>query len=226
MRRILLTVLAATACTNDSSDSSTSATDSTATSTDATSTSGDATTASTTAATATTTDAPTTTDSSNTTGAPATYCHGFEVDADAPFLSTYILGGESLVDGAFWPLECGAQGLWMFGIYPSLGGWDPMSPDVTFTIEVDVEGYNNNPDGHFFSGEVGYYIGCEDVLGGVLGVAPVFPPDELADLSVLDGLPAKVRVIVLADGDPITVEAMVTLQAPADLVMMGCEFGP
>lgn len=153
------------------------------------------------------------------------YCHGFQASAEEPFLSMYILGGEMLEDGVHWPIECGGQGLWMFGLYPALGGWDPMNEGLTFTVEVDVEGHNNNPAGHFFSGEVGYYIGCEDVLGGVLGVAPVFPPDDLADLAVLDGLPAQVRVTLVAGDQELMVEAAVTLSAPSDLVLQGCEFG-
>lgn len=221
MRRIFLTLLATTACNPQGGEPSGSATDSTGTATGGTT--GGTTTGATTgpATSAGTAELPTT---GMTTGASVNYCHGFQVGAEAPFLSMYILGGEVLEDGMLWPLECGGQGSWMFGLYPSLGGWDPQSDAVTFAVEVDVEGYNDNPAGHFFSGEVGYYIGCEDVLGGVLGVAPVFPPDELADLSVLDGLPAQVRVTVLADGVALTAEASVTLSAPNDLVLMGCMF--
>lgn len=172
------------------------------------------------------TTAPTTTQSTDaTTGEPVGYCHGFDVGASEKFLELHVAGGELLVDGATWPLECGGQGSWMFGLYPGFGGWDPGVDFVNFTIVVDVEGFNDNPEGHFFSGEVGYYIGCEDVLGGVVGVAPVIPPDTLPDLAALDGKPATVTVSIPTDGEPLTVSADVTLQAPAELVMMGCMFG-
>jgi hypothetical protein len=225
MRRNFLTLFVTTlatgtACNSQGGEPSGSDTDTTGAMTDGT-TGGTTSGGTTTAATEAATSAPTT----STTGEAVNYCHGFQVGAEAPFLSLYVLGGEELVDGMLWPIECGGQGLWMFGLYPSFGGWDPMTDGVTMSVEVDVADHNDNPDGHFFSGDVGYYIGCEDVLGGVLGVAPVLPPDELADLSVLDGLPAQVRVTVLADGVELVVEATVTLSAPSDLVAMGCGFG-
>lgn len=177
--------------------------------------------------TATTTGEPTTgeTTSAGTTGEPASYCHGFDAGAAMPFLELHILGGELLVDGTTLPLECGGQGLWMFGLYPGLGGWDPGADTIKFAVEVDVEGYNDNPAGHFFSGDVPYYIGCEELEGGVFGVVPVLPPDTLADLSVLDGKPATVRVSVPAGGQVLMAEASVTLSAPSELVQLGCGFG-
>jgi hypothetical protein len=173
----------------------------------------------------TTTQSTTTQSTDPTTGGPVGYCHGFMVDASEKFLEMHVLGGEPLVDGATWPLECGGQGSWMFGLYPGFGGWDPGGEFVNFTIVVDVEGFNDNPDGHFFSQEVGYYIGCEGVLGGVVGVAPVIPPDTLPDLAALDGKPATVTVSIPADGETLMISADVTLQAPQELVMMGCMFG-
>lgn len=152
----------------------------------------------------------------------ANYCHGFQAVAEAPFLSLYILGGEVLEDGALWPIECGSEGQWMFGLYPSLGGWDPMASDVTFMVEVDVEGFNTDEAGHFFSGAVDYHIGCEDPFAGLLGVAPVFPPDSVTELMQLDGRTAEVRVTVLAGAMELTAEASVTLSAPSDVVLQGC----
>lgn len=232
MVRLLAILLVVTAaCTPQGDD--TGATDSTAASGGTTASTGasagtDAT-AGTTGVTGTTaptgtTEATGTTAPTGTTGSSGSYCQGFESDAVSKFLTLEIVGGEPLTDGVVWPLECGGQGSWMFGIYPSLGGWDPMNDVVTFTIEVDVEGHNTNPAGHFFSGEVSYYIGCEQVDGGVVGVAPVFPPDDLADLSVLDGLPAQVHVTVPADGEVLTADAAVMLSAPKALVDMGCMF--
>jgi hypothetical protein len=209
-----------TSSASDTADSTGAPDASTGATSEATGTSGTTTNATTEASTTQTTQS-----TDPTTGEPVGYCHGFDVDASEKFLDMHVFGGELLVDGTTWPLECGGQGSWMFGLYPGFGGWDPGVDYVNFTIVVDVEGFNDNPDGHFFSQEVGYYIGCEDVIGGVLGVAPVIPPDTLPDLSVLDGKPATVTVTIPADGETLMVTANVTLQAPAELVMMGCMFG-
>jgi hypothetical protein len=160
-----------------------------------------------------------------TTGG-AEYCQGFDADAPAPFVEFAALGGEKFADGVTWPLECGGQGLWMFALYPSMGGWDPMDQIVFFDIAVDVEGHNDNPDGHFFSAEMTtYYIGCEIPDGGVVGMIPVFPPDTLADLNELNGLQATVHVVIDAGGQPLVFDSTATLAvSPAD-VMNGCEFG-
>lgn len=51
---------------------------------------------------------------------------------------------------------------------------------------------------------------------------PVFPPDEVPDLSVLDGLPAKVHVETNAGGQVIAADATVALSAPIEVVSKGC----
>ncbi|WP_434427255.1 hypothetical protein [Nannocystis pusilla] len=165
----------------------------------------------------------TSTDSSSTTSEPVNYCQGFERDAPAPFFELAVMGGAPLVDGAVLPLECGGQGLWMFGLYPSLGGFDPGGYHPQVSVVVDVEGYNIGPTGHFYQrdGE-SYYIGCEQLDGGVTGVIPVFPPDELAKLAEVDGLAAQVHVEVDTPDGPLAVDALVTLSAPPELVELGC----
>ena len=168
-----------------------------------------------------TTGAPTGTGSSSSGGEG--YCD-FNEGAQVPFLKLNSVKGP-LDEGATWPLECGGQGLWMFGIYPVVGGWDPMSMNITFSVVVDVEGFNTNPAGHFFSGPVGYYIGCEDLIGGVTGVVPVLPPDDLVDLAALDGLPATVHVEIDGGGTALVVDTTVILSAPKELVDLGCEMG-
>ncbi|MBZ5711951.1 hypothetical protein [Nannocystis pusilla] len=174
-----------------------------------------------------TTGAPTTTGdtTSETTGAPADYCWGLDADAPQPFLELYDHQGDPLGDGVTLPLECGVQGLWMFGLYPKFGGWDPMADWVTFTLTVDVEGFDINPAGHFFSGDVSYYVGCEELDGGVPGVVPVLPPDELADLAMVDGLTANVHVELAAGGQTLTFDATMPLSAPTELTQEGCTLG-
>lgn len=156
-----------------------------------------------------------------TTEVAVSYCHGFQVAAEAPFLSLYIDGGELLTDGAAWPIEC-SEGRWMFGLYPSLGGWDPHADRVRLTIEVDVEGHALDSAGHFFSDEVDYPIGCDDPWAGLIGVAPVYLPEGVKDPGQLDGKPAKVLVTVLAADMELRAEASVTLSAPPDVLLQGC----
>lgn len=160
-----------------------------------------------------------------TTGQPG-YCQGFDVGAASPFLEMRLKDGTAIADGLTWPLECGGQGFWMFGLYPSLGGWDPGSNDAIFSITVDVEGFNTNPDGHFYSNTMEYYyIGCEQTDGGVVGVIGVLPPDGIADLALLDGKMATVHVEISGGGQLLGADATMTLSAPAAQVMQGCGFG-
>lgn len=181
----------------------------------------------TTGVTATTGEAPTTSGSTGsstggTTAAPVEYCHGFDVRGPMPFLDLYVLGGDPLMDGGTLPLECAGTGTWMFGLYPACGGWVPASDTLTFTVEVDVEGFDAGPMGHFFRAEVPYYIGCMQFEGGLLGVLPVVPPMTVMDPSVLDDKPATVRVSVPAGGQTLAVERKVRLAAPKDEVGEGC----
>lgn len=158
-----------------------------------------------------------------TTGAPVEYCNGFDQAASEPFLDVKVMNGTPVGDGVVWPLECGGQGFWMFGLYPSLGGWDPGSDSVVFSITVDVEGFNNNPDGHFYSNtQEYYYIGCELLDGGVTGVIGVIPPDVIADLTALDGKPATLHIEISGGGQLLGVDATMTLSAPMDVVQGGC----
>lgn len=151
-----------------------------------------------------TTDEPTTstTGDASTTGEPA-FCHGWQTAEGAPYLELYDNSEGLLVDGATLPIECGGQGLFMFGLYARFGGFVPPGEIIDFAVTVDVEGFNDNPDGHFYSADpVGYYLGCEPVVGGVLGVIPVFPLDNLEDLTALDGKPAAVHVVMpTGDGE-------------------------
>ena len=160
----------------------------------------------------TTTDAPTTTASS--TGSAGEFCGGWQGAAGEPDLVLADKDGNPLTAGSTLPLECGGQGLFMFGLYPSFGG---------FTPAADVDGYNTNPDGHFFSADPSsYYVGCEPLDGGVSGVVPIFPLDSLTDLGVLDGLPAALHVVLhTPDGDLVR-DLAVTLSVVEDNTWSFC----
>lgn len=154
---------------------------------------------------------PTTT--TDTTTGQAGFCHGWQTAAGAPFLELYGLDDAPLVDGGTLTLECGPQGLFMFGLYPKFGGFTPADDQIQFDLVVDVAGQNTNPDGHFFSTvDLGYYVGCEDLIGGVFGVVPVIPPDN-ADVPALDGLAADLHVTMKTPAGDVTLDFKQTLSA-------------
>lgn len=173
--------------------------------------------------TGTSTGAPTTGDASSGGGdssgtGGAAWCYGYEESEPPAWLELYNKTMEPLTSGATLPLECGGQGIFMFGIYPQFGGFAPTDTDILdFDLVVDVEGYNTNPDGHFYNvSPIGYYVSCEMIIGGVVGVLPVFPLDSVPNVTDLDGKPATVKVVMHAPDGDVTVETDVVLSAVKD----------
>lgn len=163
-----------------------------------------------------TTAAPTTGDESGTTGGAA-FCGGWQGGDGDLDLVLHDKDGNTLMDGSTLPLECGAQGIFMFGLYPTFGGFTPESDLIDFALVVDVDGFNTNPEGHFYSADpIVYYLGCEPLDGGVSGVVPIFTLDNLADLTALDGLPAAIHVVLHSPGGDISRDLQVTLSVVKD----------
>ena len=165
-----------------------------------------------------TTDLPTTGtgDDTGTTGEP-TFCNGWQTAEGEPYLSFYTKDKVLLADGGTLPLECGGQGLFMFGLYGEFGGFTPTSDIVDFAVIADVEGFNMNPEGHFYSADpVGYYVSCVQTDGGPQGFVPIFPLDNLQDLTALDGKPANIQVVMHTDEGDLTVDYSVTLSVQKD----------
>lgn len=221
---LLLSALLLAACgaSNDTSQTSvdTSASETNPSTGAATDSTGD--TSDTVAPTTGTSDTPTT----GTTDTGDAFCGGWQGADGELALALFDKDDKPLMDGATLPLECGAQGLFMFGLYPTFGGFTPASQNLEFTVEVDVEGYNTNPDGHFYSADpVGYYVGCEPLDGGVSGVVPVFPLDNLADLTVLDGLFAGIHLVLHTEGGDITRDLQVKLAVVEDKTWAFCSGG-
>ena len=105
----------------------------------------------------------------------------------------------------------------MFGLYGEFGGFTPTSDIVDFAVIADVEGFNMNPEGHFYSADpVGYYVSCVQTDGGPTGFVPIFPFDNLEDLTALDGKPASIQVVMRTDEGDITVDYDVTLSVQKD----------
>ncbi len=164
-----------------------------------------------------TTAATTSTGNTSSTGSADEFCGGWQGAAGEPALVLADKDGNQLMAGSTLPLECGGQGLFMFGLYPSFGGFTPATDYLDFTLTADVDGYNTNPDGHFFSADpTSYYVGCEPSDGGVSGVVPILPPDNIADLNLLDGLPAQVHVVLHAPDGDLVADLAVTLSVVKD----------
>lgn len=214
--------------TGDTSDTDTTTTPASSSTTEpattAPTTGEPATTDSSTSPTSSTTTTTTTTDSTTTPGTETTattgeleFCQGWQGPQGAPFLDLYDKNNTLLQDGGVLPIECGGQGLFMFGLYPEFGGFIPPGDILDVDLVVDVEGFNNNPEGHFYSAHpVGYYVACDDIIGGVYGVIPIFPLDNLDDLTALDGKPAQVHVILPTGDEPLAVDLDVTLSVVKD----------
>jgi len=173
-----------------------------------------------------TTDTPTTAATDATTGSADEFCGGWQGADGELALSLFDRFNMPLTDGSTLPLECGGQGLFMFGLYPTFGGFTPTGPNIEFAVTADVDGYNTNPDGHFYSADpIGYYVGCEPLDGGVSGVVPVFPLDNLDDLTVLDGKYAALHVVLHTDGGDITRDLQVKLSVVEDKTWAFCQGG-
>ncbi len=212
---LLLAACGTNEATSQGSSETTAATDSTTVATDSPSSTAD-----TTAATGSDTG---TTITPTGTGGGGQYCGGWQGSDGELALNLADKDGNPLMDGSTLPLECGGQGLFMFGLYTTFGGFTPASQNIEFTLTADVEGYNTNPDGHFYSADpVGYYIGCEPVDGGVSGVVPILPLDSLTDLTLLDGLPAAIHVVLHTPAGDIVRDVAVKLSVVKDASWSFC----
>ena len=197
----LLSVLVAAACGDDSS-----ATGATTSSTNPTST----------------TSATGTTSATSTTSATAATTTGFELcnfgtsggsgGAPGPWLELYAYG-ELLVDGATLSLICGGQGTFMFEVRPKFGGFTPASEFVTFDVTLDIDGHAG-PTGHFSSTTPEIFVACSDEpYDFYIDTFQMLVFDDLASIAELDGLPGHLRVSFTADGETITSDIDLTIDA-------------
>jgi hypothetical protein len=173
------------------------------------------------APTSSTTDAPTssTTEITTTGELPPEWCHGFDPAAPLGLTVDNGDGMQILPDGSLVTLECGGQGLLMFPIFPHFGGFVPDNGEsVSFSVTLDVEGFNNGPNGHFFetvnySFEVDCAYDTEGYYGYTNAFIAMFPPDSIPDVTDVDGKPGVLHVTLHAPGQDITVDANVTMKA-------------
>ncbi|MEZ4448942.1 MAG: hypothetical protein R3B09_05620 [Nannocystaceae bacterium] len=218
--------LALAACSGDSGSSTggeTTASTTAATATDST----DSTTASTTDAssTATTTATTTSTTAESTTSTTGVELCNFGTTGDSmgseqPWIELYNKGVR-LADAGVLNLECGFQGSFMFEVVPYFGSFTPADEYVYFNLWLDVDGHNENPDGHFYSNSSApILVGCGEETGYDGGFANTFQMllfDLVTDLAALDGLPAHLHVDFVGDGVPVVVDLDLTLSVtPTD----------
>ncbi|MBL9105493.1 MAG: hypothetical protein JNL82_31445 [Myxococcales bacterium] len=190
----------------------------------------------------TTAEAPTSTTegvttTSGTTGEPTTgelppdWCNGFE--PDAPYTLTIDNGDLMAIEamGSLITLECGGQGSLMFPIYPHFGGFiPPNSESVSFSVTLDVEGFNVGPSGHFFETiDYSFEVDCSyDTYGYDYSNSflAMFPPDAIPDITAVDGKPGVLHVTLHAPMMDIEFTADVTMRAKEeDFGFCGYSYG-
>ncbi|MCA9688498.1 MAG: hypothetical protein R3A51_05645 [Nannocystaceae bacterium] len=220
---------------SSSTDDSTGSTDATAT-TDATTSDTAATSDETTAGTSDATSDPSTDPSTDPSGTETTaetetetggeeYCElgttGGSSGAETPWIEV-TNEGAPLMDGQTLRLQCGFQGFFMFEVHPYVGGFEPDMEYSDLEVALDIEGYNNDPDGHFWSRDsYGTFIGCEDpdysYSGSYTYTVQMIPDDELPDKTVLDGLPAHLEITLhTPDDQSASISAELVVQAVDD----------
>ncbi|KIG12494.1 hypothetical protein DB30_01311 [Enhygromyxa salina] len=109
--------------------------------------------------------------------------------------------GDLLTEAGRVEVECGFQGFFMIEIRPELGGFIPDAEDVSFHVTLDVEGYNVGPNGHFAESDFDIYVACcEETYEYsyecyyLSTTFQLFPPDQIADLSVIHEQPGQLTV--------------------------------
>ncbi len=168
---------------------------------------------------------PTTTESS--TGEPAPeWCNGLDPAGPATLA---VSNGENvpIVDGSPLPVQCGGQGSLMIPIFPHFGGFIPDEDNVGFDIILDVEGFNLGANGHFFE-SIGnqHDVDCaySEPYGYDYSYAfiPIFPPDAIPDILVVDGKPGVLHVTLHSPIGDMVFDANVVLTVPPDFA---CGYG-
>jgi hypothetical protein len=120
----------------------------------------------------------------------------------------------------------------MFYLRSTQGGFVPEGEWVYYAVTLDVPGFDDlSPTGHFFQ-DLGAIVdvGCaaaDEFEGGFSldGVAVILP-DALTEPAMVDGMPGTLHVeLEVPGGDPIVLDATVTLEVAAELTLENCSFG-
>lgn len=112
-------------------------------------------------------------------------------------------------DGQTFIVECGGQGAFMFDFNLEVDGF--AGEFVSFSISMDVEGFNVGPSGLFYEEEIAdIYAGCDPRGGPYVNVDRliIIPPDEIPDVSAMDGADVVFQfVLTTAFGDEISISS-------------------
>jgi hypothetical protein len=158
-----------------------------------------------------------TTDTAEETGEEPEYC-GITNSGDAPWFDVRH-DDFDLEDGATLRLECGPQGSFMFEFLVELGGFVPPTDTVPFAVTMLVDGFDVGPGNAFYTTQdYPVYIGCEEFDGGLSSrnYIRIFPPDEIADLTEMNGADVTMSFIMKAAGQEIPFDLAGTVEAAED----------
>jgi hypothetical protein len=117
----------------------------------------------------------------------------------APWL-VLTQAGIPIADGDAIVIQCGSQGSYMIPLEVRMGGFETDQFALPLHITFDVEGYNTDERGYFDHFDYNILIGCcvNPEMNGQCYGDPMrlwfYPPDTVADASVLHELPATVRI--------------------------------
>jgi hypothetical protein len=167
------------------------------------------------------------TSSGGSTGEPApVWCNGLDPNGAAT-LTVANNEGVTIVDGTPLQIVCGGQGTTMVPIYPHFGGFTPETDFVPIDVVLDVDGFNLGADGHFFA-EAPHQqdVNCaytEPYYGGYsYAFIPMFPPDAIPDIAVLDGKPGVLHVTLHSPIGDMKLDAKVVLSIAPEF---SCGYG-
>ena len=176
-------------------------------------------------------DGSTGTDSSSgeSTGSGLEICESWLGSEGEPMVALYDGDGVPLASGDSLEIECGGQGFRMFAVYPRMGGWEPDGLSVPMSIEVIVDGVSGPSGSFFLDPDYPYSLDCTadpELEGGgfIHDCIAILPPDEVADLPMLDGRLTEIHVSVSVPGmDPIAIDLVdMTLSVPEGLGIDDC----
>jgi hypothetical protein len=166
------------------------------------------------------------------TGGEPSYCKfgttGDSSGATEPWLEV-LNNGVPIMDGQTLLLQCGFQGLFMFEVWPYVGGYAPVSDYSHLSVTLEIGAYEGNPNGHLWQrGDYQTFIGCEDpdssYEGGHTYSIQMIPDDEIIDKSVLNGVPATLTVVMNTPNEgSVEVSAELVIEAIKDDGWMFCE---
>lgn len=123
------------------------------------------------------------------TDTPPRWCNGFDPETEG-FAVLDDANFYDLMDGDELWFTCNGEGQIRAQLFPRFGGFLPEGHFVGIDVVLDVDGFNLNAEGHFFSAaEHQHKVDCSDdhYYGYDYGYISVFPPEGIPALTAIDG---------------------------------------